>query len=129
MEATRRRQRATRRRQREEGRTENRRGEKEEATKRARRGQEEEREPNSARTGRGWGWRNRRGSAAARLTLTRNWGEPQIKDPMPNVNVSVNPTKNPPRPGGQREKKDPDGRGEEAGGSAAARPKDRGGIC
>ena len=40
--------------------------------------------------------RNGRGSAGARPTLIRDWGEPQVKDPMPIV--SVNPTRNPPPP-------------------------------
>ena len=41
------------------------------------------------------GWGDGRGSAAARPTLTRDWGEPQVKNPMPIV--SVNPTRDPPR--------------------------------
>ena len=37
-----------------------------------------------------------RGSTAARPTLTRNWGRPQVRDPVPIV--SVNPEADPPQP-------------------------------
>ena len=37
-----------------------------------------------------------RGSTAARPTLTRNWGGPQVRDPAPIV--SVNPEADPPQP-------------------------------
>ena len=37
-----------------------------------------------------------RGSTAARPTLTRDWGEPQVRDPAPIV--SVNPEADPPQP-------------------------------
>ena len=43
--------------------------------------------------GRGGG---NRGSTAARPTLTRDWGGPQVKDPVPVV--SVNPEADPPQP-------------------------------
>ena len=37
-----------------------------------------------------------RGSTAARPTLTRDWGGPQVRDPVPIV--SVNPEADPPQP-------------------------------
>ena len=37
-----------------------------------------------------------RGATAARPTLTRDWGGPQVKDPVPVV--SVNPEADPPQP-------------------------------
>ena len=47
----------------------------EEATKENRRGWGKEKDPNGAREREGRvGWRNSRGSAAARTTLTRDWG-------------------------------------------------------
>ena len=58
-------------------------------------GQEEERDENSARTGRGR-VEEHTGLRCGDPTLTRDWGGPQGKDPMPIV--SVNPTRNPPPP-------------------------------
>ena len=42
------------------------------------------------------GGRANRGSTAARPTLTRDWGGPQVRDPVPVV--SVNPEADPPHP-------------------------------
>ena len=44
----------------------------------------------------GRGGRANRGSTAARPTLTRDWGGPQVRDPVPIV--SVNPEADPPQP-------------------------------
>ena len=44
----------------------------------------------------GEGGRANRGSTAARPTLTRDWGGPQVRDPVPIV--SVNPEAYPPQP-------------------------------
>ena len=51
------------------------------------------------------GWRDSRGSAAARPALTRDWGGPQVRNPMPIV--SVNSTKDLSRPEGAEEGKRP----------------------
>ena len=59
-------------------------------------------------------WRNSRGSAAARPTLTRDWGGPRVKDPIPVV--SVNPQRTDHAQRGQREEKDPNGAREQEGG-------------
>ena len=52
--------------------------------------------PNRRKGAAGNGERANRGSTAARPTLTRDWGGPQVKDPVPVV--SVNPEADPPQP-------------------------------
>ena len=69
----------------------------------------------TARGNRREGWRTSRGSAAARPTLNRDWGEPQVTDPTPII--SVNPAEDLPRPEGAEGRKGPN-RSKVAGGRA-----------
>ena len=98
--------------------------------KEARRGQRKENGNEAVERRRRERWRDGRGSAAARPTLTRDWGEPQVKTPVPIV--SVNPTKDLEIPkkagGGKRQRRDETAQGNgrrglrNGRGSAAARP-------
>ena len=64
------------------------------------------------------GWRSSKGAAAARPILTRDWGGPRVKDPIPIV--SVNPTEDRPRPQGAEGRKGPKRR-KAAGGGGGGR--------
>ena len=61
-----------------------------------RKGKEDKENPTGAKGAAGKGGRTNRGSTAARPTLTRDRGEPQVRDPV--LVVSVNPEADPPHP-------------------------------
>ena len=69
------------------------------------RGGRKERRTQTEQGSRRVGWRNSRGSAAARPTLTRDWVGTRVKDPIPIV--SVDPTEDQPRPEGAEERNGP----------------------